>query len=281
MQRHRTWPAVLTDNRDNTLASRAQEGIMRLQGKTAIVTGAASGIGLATATLFAAEGASVIAADWNQQRLDAAVAEIAASGGAITGSQGDISDKAAAEGLIDLAVSTYGGLDVLVNNAGVMDYMAGVGEMGDDIWRKVLAINLDGPMYTSRKAVQHMLEHGGGSIVNIGSTASLEGGAAGAAYTASKHALIGLTRNTAWMYAKRDVRCNAICPGGTATNIAESMPQDRLDPTGAARAAEYAALIPAFLESIDIAELALFLASDASRRINGAIIPADAGWTAA
>jgi NAD(P)-dependent dehydrogenase (short-subunit alcohol dehydrogenase family) len=254
---------------------------MRLDGKTAIVTGAASGIGLATATLFAAEGASIIAADWNQERLDAAVAGIAAAGGQVTGSQGDISDKAHAEGLIDLAVSTYGRLDILVNNAGVMDYMAGVGEVTDDIWRKVMAINVDGPMYTCRRAVQHMLENGGGAIVNIASVGGVEGGAAGAAYTVSKHALVGLTRNTAWMYAKRGIRCNAVCPGGVATNIAESMPQDRLDPTGGARAAEYAALMPAFLEPIDIAEMSLFLASDAARRVNGAIIPVDAGWTAA
>ena len=253
---------------------------MRLQGKTAIVTGAASGIGLATARRFAQEGASVIAADWNQERLDAAVASIREAGGAITGSPGDIADQYTAEGLVELAVSTYGALDILVNNAGVMDWMHGVGEMPDDIWRKVLGINLDGPMYTSRKAVQQMLAQGGGSIVNVASTAAISGAAAGAAYTVSKHGLVGLTRNTAWMYAKRGIRCNAICPGGTATNIAETMPQDRLDPAGAERAMAYSALIPAFLEPDDIAALALFLASDDSRHINGAIIPADGGWTA-
>lgn len=254
---------------------------MRLQGKVAIITGAASGIGLAMAKQFTAEGASVVAADWNAERLGRAVAAIEESGGTITGSQGDISDQATAEGLIDIAVNTYGGLDALVNNAGVMDYMQGVGELADDVWRRVLGINLDGPMFASRRAVQHMLEHDGGAIVNIGSTASISGAAAGAAYTASKHALVGLTRNTAWMYAKRGIRCNAICPGGTATNIAESMPQERLDPTGAERAQAYAQLIPAFLDPADIASLALFLASDEARNINGAIIPADAGWTAA
>ena len=253
---------------------------MRLQGKVTIVTGAASGIGLATAALFAAEGASVVAADRNGERLDAAVAGITATGGQAVAAQGDISDQATAEGLIDLALSTWGRLDALVNNAGVMDYMQGVGELSDEVWRRVLAINLDGPMFTSRRAVRHMLEHGGGSIVNVASTAGISGAAAGAAYTASKHALVGLTRNTAWMYADRGIRCNAICPGGVATNIAETMPQDRLDPTGAARAGEYAALMPAFLEPIDIAEMALFLASDAARRVNGAIIPVDAGWTA-
>lgn len=253
---------------------------MRLEGKVTVITGAGSGMGRAMATLFAAEGAQVVAADWNAGRLDAAVQEITAGGGRAVGVPGDIADQGAAEGVIAQAIREFGRLDVLVNNAGVMDYMAGVGELTDELWQRVLGINLNGPMYTSRKAVQHMLEHGGGSIVNVASTAALSGGAAGAAYTTSKHALLGLTRNTAWMYAQRGVRCNAICPGATKTNIQESMPQDKLDPTGAARAGAFAALIPAYLEASDIAQLALFLASDASRYINGAVIPADGGWMA-
>jgi NAD(P)-dependent dehydrogenase (short-subunit alcohol dehydrogenase family) len=194
---------------------------------------------------------------------------------------GDISDRASAEALVDLAVSTHGRLDVLCNNAGVMDYMQGVGEVTDEIWRRVLSINLDGPMYTSRRAVKQMLSQGSGSIINVASVGGLRGGAAGVAYTAAKHAVIGLTRNTAWMYAKRGLRCNAICPGATATNISETMPPDRLDPAGVERTGAYAALIPAILSPDDIASLALFLASDESRHINGAIITADAGWTAA
>jgi len=150
---------------------------MRLEGKVAAVTGAASGIGLAIATRFAAEGASVVAGDWNAERLDAAVAEIQGKGGKIVGSQGNIADQAAAEGLVDLAISTYGRLDVLCNNAGVMDYMQGVGELSDDVGRRVLSINLDGPMFTSRRAVRLMLEQGSGSIVNIASTAGIQGGA--------------------------------------------------------------------------------------------------------
>lgn len=254
---------------------------MRLAGKTAVITGAASGIGLAIATRFAAEGASVVAGDWNAERLDVAVETMRSAGGAIIGQQGDISDRKAAESLIDLAVTTYGRLDILCNNAGIMDYMQGVGELDDEIWRQVLSINLDGPMYTSRRAIGEMRRQGSGSIINIASIGGLQGGAAGAAYTVSKHALIGLTRNTAWMYAKQGIRCNAICPGATATNIAETMPPERLDPTGSARAGEYAALIPAVLDPQDIADLALFLASDESRHINGAEITADAGWTAA
>jgi len=253
---------------------------MRLQGKVVVITGAASGMGLAMARLFSAEGASVVAGDWNAQRLDEAVAGIKAAGGKITGSQGNIADQVTAEGLVDLAVKTYGRLDVLVNNAGVMDYMQGVGELSDDIWRRVLSINLDGPMFTCRRAVRQMLTQGGGSIINVGSTASLHGGAAGAAYTTSKHALLGLTRSTAWMYAKQGIRCNAICPGATATNIGETMPKDRVDATGSKRAGEFAALIPAYLSPDDIAAVALFLASDESRHINGAVITADGGWDA-
>jgi NAD(P)-dependent dehydrogenase (short-subunit alcohol dehydrogenase family) len=196
---------------------------MRLRGKVAVITGAGSGIGLTTAARFATEGAALVLGDWNTGRLDAAVAGIRAGGGTVAGAPGDIADRATAEGPVDLAFSTHGRLDVLVNNAGVMDHMQGVGEVADDVWRRVLGINLDGPMFTMRRAVPRMLERGGGAIVNVASTAGIRGGAAGA----------------------------------------------------------YAALIPATLDPEDIAALVLFLASDEARRVNGAIIPADAGWTAA
>jgi NADP-dependent 3-hydroxy acid dehydrogenase YdfG len=156
---------------------------MRLAEKVAVITGAASGIGLAVAARFAAEGAAIIAGDWNAERLDAAVETIRAAGGAITGQQGSIAERGAAEDLVDLAVTIHGRLDILCNNAGVMDYMQGVGELDDEVWRRVLSINLDGSMFTSRRAVQQMLEQGAGSIINIASIGGLQGGAAGAAYT--------------------------------------------------------------------------------------------------
>lgn len=253
---------------------------MRLQGKVAVVTGAASGMGLAIATLFASEGASVAAGDWNGQRLDAAVANIKAAAGTIISAQGDISKKETAEGLVDLALSTYGRLDILVNNAGIMDYMQGIGEMTDEVWRKVMGVNLEGPMYCTRRAVQIMLQQGSGAIINVASTAALSGGAAGAAYTTSKHGLLGLSKNTAWTYAQKGIRCNVICPGATKTNIAESMPQDRIHQFGASRYMAFAQLTPGYLDPIDIANVALFLASDESRMINGAVVTADAGWMA-
>lgn len=253
---------------------------MLLEGKVVIVTGAASGMGLAMATRFAKEGASVVAGDFHQQRLEAAVAHIGGEGGKIVSCLGDISKQESAECLVETAIESFGKIDALVNNAGVMDHFDGVADLTNDLWRRVMGINLDGPMFTMRAAIPHMLRNGGGRIVNIASTAGLSGGAAGAAYTASKHALVGLTKSTAWLYGPQGIRCNAIAPGGTKTNIGESMNQALLNPIGAARTGQFAALIPLMLEASDIAALALFLIEDESHFVNGTIIPADGGWMA-
>jgi NAD(P)-dependent dehydrogenase (short-subunit alcohol dehydrogenase family) len=254
---------------------------MRLQSKVAVITGSGSGIGRAMATQFAAQGAAIVAGDWNAQRLTEVVTQIQDSGGTIVGAQGNIAEQGAAEQLVDLAIGTYGRLDVLCNNAGVLDYSQGVGELSNEIWRRVLSINLDGPMFASRRALHYMVKQGGGSIINTASIAGLSGAAAGVAYTVSKHALIGLTRSTAWMYGHSGIRCNAICPGGVKTNIGETIDPAKQDPVGSARTRAFLALTPAILEPDDIANLALFLASDESRCINGAIISADVGLRAA
>lgn len=254
---------------------------MRLANKVATITGAGSGMGRAIALRFASEGASVIACDWAQEKLAETVQLARASGGTIEALQGDISRQKDAEAAVQFAITRFGKLDVLCNNAGVMDQNSGVGELEDEIWRRVMSINLDGPMYTSRKAVPHMLEQGGGSIINVASLAGIRGATAGAAYTVSKHGIIGLTRSTAWMYANRGIRCNSIVVGATKTSIHESMDLSRLDAAGSERIGLYLACNPNMLDPEDIANLALFLASDEARHINGANIAADAGWSTA
>ncbi len=254
---------------------------MRLEGKVAIITGAGSGMGRAMANLFAAEGGKVVAAEWNQATLDEVVAEVSAAGGTVIGVQGNVAVQEDCEKIIDTAVEEFGRLDVLCNNAGVMDLNAGAAETDNATWERVLGINLNGPMYLTRKAIPAMKANGGGSIINTASVAGVGGGAAGAAYTTSKHGLIGLTRNTAFRYAQEGLRCNAIVAGGVETNITASIDMTKMDPEGSARYQTWYAAIPGMLKAVDIANLALFLASDESTMINGAIIPADAGWTAA
>jgi NAD(P)-dependent dehydrogenase (short-subunit alcohol dehydrogenase family) len=253
---------------------------MKLQGKVAVVTGVGSGMGRAIANLFAKEGAKVVGGEWNEKTLEEVVKEVRAAGGEMTGIKINVAVLADAENLIDTAVKTYGRVDILINNAGVMDINQGVGELADDIWQRVIGVNLNGPMYLMRRAVPLMVKQGAGAIVNIASVAGVEGAAAGAAYTASKHALVGLTRNTAWRYTQEGVRCNAIAAGAVETNIMASVDATKMDPGGSARFGVYTGILPGLLKPIDIANLALFLASDDSKMINGAIIPADAGWTA-
>jgi NAD(P)-dependent dehydrogenase (short-subunit alcohol dehydrogenase family) len=254
---------------------------MRIDGKIVVITGAGSGIGRATAGLFAAEGARVVASDRNADTLREVVDGIRARGGQATAVTGDVALRADAEAMIDRAIHEFGRIDVLVNNAGTMDYNHGVGSVSDETWDRLLAVNLTGPMYTSRRAVCSMLDSGGGAIVNVVSAAGVSGAVAGAAYTAAKHGLLGLTRNTAWMYAGRGIRCNAILPGGVRTDIVTGMDPARWDPAGTARVGSFHATMPAMLEPLDIARLALFLAGDESRNLNGAAIPADGGWLAA
>jgi NAD(P)-dependent dehydrogenase (short-subunit alcohol dehydrogenase family) len=254
---------------------------MRLEGKVVVITGAGSGMGRAMANLFTEQGAKVVAADWHAESLDAVVAEVTAAGGVITGVQGNVAVKDDCERLIDAAVAAYGGVDVLCNNAGVMDLFAGVAELDDAMYERVMGINVSGPMYLTRKVLPGMIARGGGSIVNTASAAGIGGGAAGAAYTISKHALVGLTRSTAYRYALDGIRCNAMACGGVETNIMQSVDPTKFDQAGAARYGAYQAIIPAMLKPLEIAELALFLASDEARHVNGAIIPIDAGWTAA
>lgn len=251
---------------------------MRLKDKVAIITGAASGIGLATARRFVAEGARVIAADWNAAAIETAVGSI---GDNAVGVVANVADEDACVRMIERAVEAFGRLDILVNNAGVMDLFQSVADVDNETWRRVMSVNVDGPMFAMRRAVPLMLDQGGGAIVNVASVAGLGGGSAGAAYTASKHALIGLTKSTAFQYAKSGLRCNAIASGGVSTNIMQSIDATRIDQAAMGRLGAYHATNPGMLEPEDLANVILFLASDEARHVNGAILPADMGWRAA
>jgi len=193
---------------------------------------------------------------------------------------GDIASKEGANALIATATEGQGRLDVLVNNAGIMDNFEGVAKVEDQVWHRVMAVNLYAPMALSRAAVQWMKEHGGGSIVNIASAAGVGGGAAGAAYTASKHGMVGLTKNTAITYGPHGIRCNAVIVGAVATNIMESINQEKIDQEAMAQLGKWHAASPATLQPDDIANVVRFLSLDASKMINGATIAADGGWMA-
>jgi NAD(P)-dependent dehydrogenase (short-subunit alcohol dehydrogenase family) len=252
----------------------------KLAGKTAVVTGAGSGMGKAITQLFVAEGCNVVAADNQKQRLDTLQTEINATGGNLTTILADMAVEEDIEQMIATAVSTYGTLDILINNAGIMDHFAPVGDLDNAMWDKVMNINVTGPMKAMRAAVKIFLAKGSGSIVNIVSIGGLYGARAGAAYTASKHALVGLTKNTGFIYAKTGIRCNAIAPGAVATNIGDTIDMSKITPLINDRIMSGLILNAATGKPTDIAKAALFLASDDAAFINGSVLTADGGWTA-
>ncbi len=247
----------------------------RMQGKVAVVTGAASGIGRATARQLVAEGAIVIGADVNEVQLRELETAL---GDSFTVVAGDLTDPADVAD-VAAAAKEAGGADVLVNNAGVMDYFLPVTEVDDETWDRVMAINATAPMRLTRALMPQMLGKKAGSIVNVASIGGVSGGAAGIAYTASKHALVGMTRNTAFFYGPQGVRSNVVCPGGVETNIAEGGAVPKSDwawermQAGFSRAQRMAS-------SEEIAALIVWLAADESVNVNGAVINSDGGWTA-
>ncbi len=250
---------------------------MLLENKIIIVTGASSGIGHETARLFAQEGATVIAAARRKDKLDQLAKDTASYKGRVVPYELDVTVKEEVQAMIDHVVMEFGRLDVLYNNAGIMDEMLPVGELTDDIYRQVMEVNVYGPMCAMRSAVNVMLHQGGGVIINTASISGLQGTRAGAAYTASKHALVGMTKNTAYMYADKNIRCNAICPGGVNTEIGSHIKNP--SPLGMAKATSGAANARSG-DPIDIAKVALFLASDMSSFVNGVALVADGGWIA-
>lgn len=251
---------------------------MKLSGKTVIVTGAASGMGKAIAEVYAAEGANVVVSDMNADGAGAVADAIKGNGGKAFAIDTNVAKEEDLKRLFDETVKTYGKLDILVNNAGIMDGMEPVGEVTDERWEKVFAVNTTAVMKAMRMATELFLEQGHGVIVNNISAGGLQGARAGAAYTASKHAVVGLTKNTAFMYANKGIRCNGIAPGAVITNISSSM--TNISEYGASRQQLGMAINPRAGQPEEIAKLALFLGSDDASFINGQVIAADGGWTA-
>lgn len=251
---------------------------MKLEGKSIVVTGASSGMGRDIVRLFVAEGANVVAVARRAERLEELAAELAGAAGTVVPYVGDISQLEVCEGMIDKAIAEFGKLDVLVNNAGIMDDMATVASFSDEKFNALMAVNVYGPFAATRKAVQVFLEQGsGGNIITVSSVGARHQ-AAGVVYGASKAAVDVMIRHTAFAYRAEKIRSNGIAPGGIKTEIASSM--GNVNPDGYTRIQGVQALMPGQGEASDIAHAALFLASDESSFVSGQILAVDGGWTA-
>jgi NAD(P)-dependent dehydrogenase (short-subunit alcohol dehydrogenase family) len=244
----------------------------RFAGRTAVVTGAGSGIGRATAERLAREGARVIATDVVQERLDELSTGL--GGFDVLTIAGDISAEETAQKLLSAA---NGHVDLLANVAGIMDGFLPPAEIDDATWDRVLAVNLTAIMRLTRAVLPSMINAGYGSIVNVSSEAGFRGSAAGTAYTTSKHAVIGFTKSTSFFYAGTGVRCNAVAPGGVATNIEAPFKSqfagERLGPFMKVN-------LPPTATADELAAAITWLLSDDSANVNGVVLPSDGGWSA-
>ena len=248
-----------------------------LKNRTAIITGAGSGMGRAMALLFAENGAKVLATDVREDRLADLEKEIKNKGQIVSVFKSNVADENDVTRLFTRTINDFGTVDILVNNAGVLDDFMPVAETTTALWNRVMGVNINGPFFTCRAAVPQMLKQGKGVIINIASVGGFTGARAGVAYTTSKHALIGLTRNIGFVYAQKGIRCVAIAPGAVNTNIGEGMHPNAL---GYEKLSLGLPTSPRTGEASEIAQVALFLAGDNAGFINGSVITVDGGWTA-
>lgn len=252
---------------------------MRLQDKVAVITGAASGIGEGTARRFVEEGAKVVIADFQD---DAGSALADALGDAAVFHHTDVTVEADVEAAVDLAVSTWGRLDAMFNNAGIVGVVGPISETSADAWHRTIDVLLHGVFYGIKHAARIMGPQGSGSIISTSSTAGILGGLGPHGYTAAKHAVIGLTKSTANELAAHSVRVNAISPGNTVTAMTAAVStgdHKNVDKTTESIASGSPLGYAGFPE--DIANAALYLASDEARYVSGHVLVVDAGQTTA
>lgn len=242
----------------------------KLTNKAAIITGAASGMGKEEAILFAKEGAKVVVADLNLEGAEEVVKEIKGDGGQALAVKVNVTSTSDLEMMVCSTIETFGQIDIVVNNAGIFDKYTNSLETTEQQWDLIFDINLKAIFRITNLVLPGMIERGNGTFVNIASIAGLVAQMGGAAYTASKHGVIGYTKHVAAVYGEKGIKINAICPGTISTPMTEEMlktrPTDKI-PLGR------------FGQAHEVAELAVFLASDESKFMNGAMIPIDGGYT--
>ena len=250
----------------------------RFDKRAVYVTGAGSGVGRATAQRFAAEGAHVFAADVNAQGVAETVEAVRAQGGRIDGGTCDVASWDSVQGSITEAAAAMGGLNVLVNAAGIGRTVR-LEEMDVADWQKTIAVNLTGPFHTTKAALPHLLRKKGNSIVNVASIAGVRGQAYASHYAASKAGLVNFTKAVALEFASRGLRANCVCPGGVLTPMVSNFqPVENFEPQ---LIYYFSPPVPGVFSSPeDVAGVIAFLASDDARRVSGAALLADSGTLA-
>lgn len=253
-----------------------------LDGRVAVVSGAAGAIGVATVRRLAAEGASIVATDLPGAPLGDAVAAATRSGSKAVAVEADVTSSADWDRAVAEAVDRFGGLDILVNNAGIEGEVAPISEQNDAVFRKVMEVNVLGVFLGMRAAAPRLVERGGGAIVNLASIAGLQGTPGIAAYGASKHAVVGLTRTGALELGPSGVRVNAVCPAPVEGRMMRSLESGLApdDPEALRRMIASTNPLGRYAEPQDVAAMVTWLASDDAGYVNGAAIPVDGGSTA-